>query len=150
MPERVYQAVAQKRPWYFRSSRGRCIATAIHASILLSHLRLCFFPSDFPAKIFHSFLTSVCDIYSICFFLIYVGILIRYCSVKSTNYKVPHNVIFPVLVSSILSLSLSLVIMNLHSNELRFSPNNENFLAKWETVSFLRRTVLDGFCYKML
>jgi hypothetical protein len=33
--ELVYRAVAQKRPWYIRASRGRYIATALHAIILM-------------------------------------------------------------------------------------------------------------------
>jgi hypothetical protein len=32
--ERVYRTVAKKRPWYIRPSRGRCVATALHATIL--------------------------------------------------------------------------------------------------------------------
>jgi hypothetical protein len=32
--ERVYGAVAQKRPWCIRPSRCHCIATGIHAEIL--------------------------------------------------------------------------------------------------------------------
>jgi hypothetical protein len=31
--ERVYRAVAEKRLWYIRLSRGRRIATALHATI---------------------------------------------------------------------------------------------------------------------
>jgi hypothetical protein len=34
LQERVYRAVVQKRPWYMRPSQGRCIATALHATIL--------------------------------------------------------------------------------------------------------------------
>jgi hypothetical protein len=30
--ERVYRAVAHKRPWYIRTSRGRCIATVLHVT----------------------------------------------------------------------------------------------------------------------
>jgi xanthine/uracil/vitamin C permease (AzgA family) len=33
--ERVYRAVAQKRPWYIRLFRSRCIATALHTIIRL-------------------------------------------------------------------------------------------------------------------
>jgi hypothetical protein len=32
--ERVERAVAQKRPWYSNPSRGRSIATSLHATIL--------------------------------------------------------------------------------------------------------------------
>jgi hypothetical protein len=32
--ESVYRAVAQKRPWHIRPSLGRCIAAALHATIL--------------------------------------------------------------------------------------------------------------------
>jgi hypothetical protein len=32
--EHVYRAVAQKRPWYIRQCRGRCIVTVLHAKIL--------------------------------------------------------------------------------------------------------------------
>jgi hypothetical protein len=35
--ESVYRAVAQKRPWYIRPSRCRCIATSLQATILLNY-----------------------------------------------------------------------------------------------------------------
>jgi hypothetical protein len=30
----VYRAVAQKRPWYIRPSRRRCVATALHSAVI--------------------------------------------------------------------------------------------------------------------
>jgi hypothetical protein len=33
--ERDYRADTQKRPWYIRPSRRRCIATALHATVYL-------------------------------------------------------------------------------------------------------------------
>jgi hypothetical protein len=100
--ERVYWAVAQKLPWYIRPSCGHCISTALHATILSSHLCLALpsglSPFAFQTKIICAFLFSPRVLPALPIsssltwsFQLYLA--------KSTSYEAPHYAVFPNLLS---------------------------------------------------